>query len=266
MKKLEYGYIASGVQQPIIKNTLQHIQEAFQEPIDALGKMLSGQFSGVSILYGCVNSTPAGPAYTISAGAVFYNGEVYLVDAATFTPGGGQTAVGTITTTYIASDPVLFTDGSTHDVHAIRKIVLAAGASGSGTADYDNWRAYGAWKTLEITSGMLSPTGTTISSVTLGYIRYTRVGNILKVRMYLNIVTAAATLQALTVQLSSIMAAVNSGAFNAIALGLTDASDASHMAMTVSNNTTVLNLLPIGGPNFSSSTNCILRGSMDIEI
>jgi len=153
MRKLDTSSITGSVGFPMKAGTLNHLQLAYQEVISAIGKCLSGSGydpSKVYILNGCVNSG-SGNTFNISAGAIFYNGEVYLVDATTFTVSGPSvTAVGiipnppTVTTglsfySDTIADPVQFTDGVTRNVHQIRKCVVQAGLSGSGAADYLNW-------------------------------------------------------------------------------------------------------------------------------
>lgn len=139
MKKLVLTDIALNVGLPIKEGTLQHLQEAYTEIVDAVSRALVGEGYDPAefyILYGCENSDTA-PDYIISAGAIFHNGEIYLVSAATFTAAG--TAVGTITETNFTdaiADPVTFTDGVARNVHLIRKIVFADGVSGSGDVDF----------------------------------------------------------------------------------------------------------------------------------
>jgi hypothetical protein len=89
-------------------------------------------------LYGLVN-TGSGSSYDISAGSVFYNGEVYLVDAASFTITGGQFAVCKIVTSNFSgvnADPVQFNDGINRNIHEIRKVVISADLGGSGISNY----------------------------------------------------------------------------------------------------------------------------------
>lgn len=142
MRKLITSFIGPNVAQPIKQGTLDHLQLAYQEAINALGRMGIGQDydpTKVYVLYGCENTNTA-PNYDINAGAIFYGGEIYLLDAVSFV--AADTAVGTITTSYFASaiaDPVTFTDGVAHNVHEIKKMVVADAVSGSGTADYDDW-------------------------------------------------------------------------------------------------------------------------------
>ena len=140
MRKLDISNIGNTTGMPIKGGTLEHLQLAYQEVLNAVAQNLIGKSMDATkcyILYGCVNSG-AGQVYNISAGAVFFNGEVYLVDAASFTAPAGQVAVATIVTTqYVTNaDPVLFTNGNTYNVHNIRKIQIAAGLAGSGVCDY----------------------------------------------------------------------------------------------------------------------------------
>lgn len=139
MRKLDTQYITNTISQPIKGGTLVHLQVAYQEALDALARNIVGvsvDNTKLYVLFGCVN-TGTYPAYNISGGAIFYNGEVFLVDAVAFTATGSNVAVASIATTYNVTnaDPVTFTDGVAHNVHQIRKIVFAAGASGSGLSD-----------------------------------------------------------------------------------------------------------------------------------
>ena len=140
MRKLNVSAISSSVGMPVKSGTLNHIQLAYQEALTALANSVIGRLPDVYnfyVLYGCVNSG-SGLNYNISAGAIYYNGEVFLVDATTFTASSGQVAVGTILTTQYSTnaDPVTFTDGTLRSVHDIRKIVFASAVSGSGVSDF----------------------------------------------------------------------------------------------------------------------------------
>ncbi|KAA2242812.1 hypothetical protein F0L74_09800 [Chitinophaga agrisoli] len=141
MRKVDVSPITTSIGMPIKAGTLTHLQSAYQEAISALGAALAGSTydSGkVYILTGCRNSG-SGSSYVISAGAVFYGGEVYLVDPASFTISNPNVAVGVVTTTFFAdavADSVQFTDGVLRNVHQIRKIVLKAGLSGSGAGNF----------------------------------------------------------------------------------------------------------------------------------
>lgn len=141
MKKLDLSAVTSSVGMPQKSGVLDHIQSAYQETIAELAKSLIGSAgydpTKAYVLSGCVNSGTF-PVYTITAGAIFYAGEIYLVDAASFTVSGANVGVASIVTSYFSAsnaDPVVFTDGNSRNVHEIRKIAFAGGLSGSGIAD-----------------------------------------------------------------------------------------------------------------------------------
>lgn len=140
MKRLSTTPISDVAKMPIKKGTLEFLQDSHKECTDSLVKAIVGSSydpSKAYVLYGCIDSG-VGDNHIITAGAIFFNGEVYLVDATTFTATSPNVPVLTIATTqfYTDADPVIFTDTTSHNVHDIRKIVIASGASGSGIANY----------------------------------------------------------------------------------------------------------------------------------
>lgn len=136
MKKINSSYISSSALQPFKQGTWEHLQASYQEAFAAIIQMNRGGGtinSGFDIIYGC-NLSVAGGNYTVSAGAIHYNGEIYFVDAvgSTANPTGGDTRICKIATTYLTAsnaDPVTFTDGSTNNVHEIRKVVIENGTA-----------------------------------------------------------------------------------------------------------------------------------------
>lgn len=136
MRKLDTSAISQAAQFFPKSGTLDHLQLAYQEVVNALAKSIIGTFdpTAVYILFGCVNSGIA-PGLVISAGAVFYNGEIYLVDATNFFLGAGQVAIANFQLTYdlLNGDPVTFTDNVQRNVHQIRKFALVPGAAGTGS-------------------------------------------------------------------------------------------------------------------------------------
>lgn len=144
MRKIDTSAILGFVQEmPVKAGHWEHLQDGFKEIIQALLSQISSlpnNSSTVYVLFGCENtSTP--PNYNISAGAVYYQGEIFLVDAASFTASVGAVAI-LETTQYSAldgggnqkGDPVLFTDLTNRDVLDIRKIKFVDG--NSLTADF----------------------------------------------------------------------------------------------------------------------------------
>jgi len=139
-KVIDLSAVTDASRIAIKQGTLAFMQDAHKETTAATIIALIGAGynpATVYVLYGCVN-TGVGLNYIISAGAIFYNGEVYNVDATAFTVTGSNVPVFTIAVTQFTTnaDPMTFTDGTVRNIHNIRKIVISAGASGSGIADY----------------------------------------------------------------------------------------------------------------------------------
>lgn len=133
MKHILSSDISTTARQPYTKVTHEYYNAMITETVTAICKGITGTTTTPVILYGCVNS--ASPNANISVGAVYYLGEIYLCDA--FVDGTISDAiVGTITTVYDAADPVLFSDGASHNVHQTKKIVWSDAVSGSGDFDY----------------------------------------------------------------------------------------------------------------------------------
>lgn len=134
MKKVLYSDIATGIRQPYTKTTHEWYNSMIIEAANALAKGIVGNNdTDYIVLFGCENSDS--PNADISAGAIYHNGIIYLVPAyvnASIT----NTIVGVLSTTYSASDPVLFSDGNARYVHEIKTIEFTDAASGSGLFDY----------------------------------------------------------------------------------------------------------------------------------
>lgn len=159
MRKLNTSAITTAVAMPVKSGSLDHIQLAYTEAIREVAQSVIGPgYSGatVYILSGLVNGSTH-PTYNISAGSVFFNGEVYLVDAANFTLAGGQVAVCKIVTTQFTgpnADGVVFNDGVSRNVHDIRKVQVVADLGGSGIANFvDLQRINSNQPNVSITSG-----------------------------------------------------------------------------------------------------------------
>ena len=162
MKDIDYSLETPTSGQPLSGESFAHMRDGINETTAAIVKgLMSGAYSAndVVIIYGCVDSGTAGVTYNISAGAVLYNGEIYLVDATGVLTISGNVAVATIATTYNAIDPVTFTDLTTHSVHRIKKVSIALATSGTGIKDYS------AFKTIQrsIVSPVLAKNTTTQS-------------------------------------------------------------------------------------------------------
>jgi hypothetical protein len=143
MRKIKTSDIAGAAGMRVKKGTLDHLQTSYKEIAETMVRARIGDSYSTSagyLLYG-LKRTGTGLVFNVTAGALFLNGEIYLVDSFSFTAAVGETAVGTITTTYFTdptADPVQFSDGSNKNIHEIRKIVFASGTAGSGSIDFVN--------------------------------------------------------------------------------------------------------------------------------
>jgi hypothetical protein len=134
-KVLDVQYAASG--QPVKSGTLQFLQDSYNEQIAATIVGATGAtFDATKIyrLYGIGVTTVAGN-YVVTAGAVYYGGQIYLCNGGTYPIVGGAVfkaqSVG-ITQYTTNADPVTFYDASVHNIHNIRKMTLTLGTSGTG--------------------------------------------------------------------------------------------------------------------------------------
>jgi hypothetical protein len=106
----------------------------------------------------CLNgarSTVVGTTYTIEGGSHYFNLKFYNSEPITITLSPGQAIIGNIVKSNpfvgASSDPVIFSDSSSHNVLDFYQIVWSAGTSGSGDFDYndliyfnDVWHTIGA--------------------------------------------------------------------------------------------------------------------------
>lgn len=137
MKTLDLSAVTPSVGIIPQKDTVEHITSSYLEGVASLAKsliqpsLLTGK---LVILHGCVATGTNPGVRTLTAGAVFYNGEVYQVPSASFTTTGSQIGIWTLQDVNTGTESKL-TDGS--DVHVLvdYKFVFAAGLSGSGTFD-----------------------------------------------------------------------------------------------------------------------------------
>lgn len=140
MKLLDITSTSDTSQFPFKKGTLQFMQDAHRETLAATIKALIGIGYSPTVIYvmsGVLNSGTA-PSYTTNAGSIFFNGEIFDIDAVNFTASGSNVAVfGIVQSQFsIDADPVTFTDFVVRNVHNIRKMQLSQGASGTGLADF----------------------------------------------------------------------------------------------------------------------------------
>lgn len=146
MKKLDLSSCVAGNQFAGTAGTLNFLQGAYTE-LGAVGiiAQIGSTYSAAIpyVLYGCV-ATVSSPNTTITAGAIFYNGEVFIIPAQTFTTAGGSNVIlCTISKTNnftqpdgTLCDPSTFTITPAASVHNIWSITYSTGTTGTGTFDF----------------------------------------------------------------------------------------------------------------------------------
>lgn len=144
MKKLDWSAVTAANGLVFEEQTFEHMNNGHKDSYIAFVKanIPSAWHTGkLVILYGCVATGTNPNPRTLSAGAVYYNGEIYQVDAASFTTTGLQVGVWTLTDVDSGtSESTIKTSTSSFLSHVLvnSKFVFAAGLSGSGTFNEDS--------------------------------------------------------------------------------------------------------------------------------
>lgn len=147
MKKIDFTQATVSAEQPLRSDSMDFLENGNIEVFNTLVlERLGNNYSANTavILYGCVNSGSY-PVYNITAGAIYFNGVVYLVPA--FTGGSGSNvAICDLVTTQpgFATGGTQFTDGSIKFVHNDTKAIITAGTgsrpvTGTVLPDYSTW-------------------------------------------------------------------------------------------------------------------------------
>lgn len=136
MRNLNLSAVTPSVGFPPKSGTWDFLQMAYKECIDAMIQAQIGNGYSTSkgyVLYGC--ELTSGLGWSVSAGAIYFNGELYISPAQGGTAGVGTFLVNLAQTQYTGTDadPVLFTDSVARDVHDIIQISYGYGTSGTGT-------------------------------------------------------------------------------------------------------------------------------------
>lgn len=111
--------------QPHINRSFEWIQEAYTESIEAILEAIIPDTDGIYVkLYG-LELTSNGVNTSVSAGAIYYNGEVYQVPAFSLNT---TTIYNDVffkeSASFDAVDPITFTDGTTASVHQNKIMVV----------------------------------------------------------------------------------------------------------------------------------------------
>lgn len=131
--------------------TLDFLQDQTMEAINGLLSAIlpNPAADTVYILSGCHN-TGSGSNYVLSAGVLYYNGEIFNFAGNSFTCGVTELPFASIvidesyTNANGVSGSTDFTDAIPRNVHVTRKIQIANSATGSGLPQFNNFKAVGA--------------------------------------------------------------------------------------------------------------------------
>lgn len=208
MKKIDTSNITDTQQLNLLGRTLDFIQENVQEQATALAysAMNSAVDSAPIALYGCIGTYStvgfANDTYTITKGAILYNGEIYQVPAMVATRANiGETIVFRVdTNTYQAGEPTPYTDGTPRNTNQNRTIKIYNGLTGTGIVDAINLRYLN--RVSNVTSTVVSseiPTGCTIQS---NQIMAVKKGNLIYVNGFLSCTSTNAAISAIYVTLN----------------------------------------------------------------
>lgn len=144
MKKLDWTAVTASNGLVFEEQTFEHINDGHKDSYIAFVKasIPTSQHTGkLVILYGCVATGTNPGARTLTAGAVYYSGEIYQVASASFTTTGSQIGIWTLVDVDSATDEsTIKTASSSFSEHVLvnSKFVFAAGLSGSGTFDQNS--------------------------------------------------------------------------------------------------------------------------------
>lgn len=189
------------IEQPWKSTSLQFLEDSQLETYKNVVISLIGSSYSTSIVYilfGCVRSGTAdggSGAVAVTAGAVFFNGEVYTVDAFAGTLVANNLGSAVIVTNG-TPDPTVFSDNvSTFNVHNVRKWIPVVGGGSNLVNNWVNCGLNGSWNTFNLTAGgVITLLGGSGGTWTDGgsWMIYKKIGDTLHFEMYLTGTLSAA--------------------------------------------------------------------------
>ncbi len=164
MKQLYTGNITDNAAMPIKKGTLDFLQLSYQELFAELLLEMNPNINpaNVNVLRGGY-ILGGGTSWSITPGAVLFNGEIFLIPGNPVTSSNPTLSIGLTQYSGADADPVQFTDGNNYNVHNIRQAVLTDNDTSSnlicpvGSLIYTN-----EWEAIMSQSGTNAPTETTL--------------------------------------------------------------------------------------------------------
>lgn len=167
MKEIDTTPIAPGVGYPFPKKGLDFLQSAYKEAISNLAQSLIDDIPSTTIgyvLFGCIKTLISGSDYSLSAGAIYFNGEIYPVPAISSLTITTAPILNIVDNPDPVADPTVFTDTSLKNVHRVRTMSLVNGSLGSGDLNFDDLVFLNKWVGYTPTFQAYDDTGTVIPS------------------------------------------------------------------------------------------------------
>jgi hypothetical protein len=141
MKRIKTTDITTVAGLPISGATLDFLQDFSEEMLNLICQSIIGpsyDSADVYMIQGGVDGV-AGPNNTFSNGLILWGGGLYRLIAATLPQLGFLTAQCNFVDTYLSgTDPTLFSNGTSYNVHRDRCVQIVSGTSGSGDFNYDD--------------------------------------------------------------------------------------------------------------------------------
>jgi hypothetical protein len=227
MKKVNVDLITGGVAYPPAKKGLKFQQQAYTEMGEDIIKHLIENVFGVTydsskgyILHGCILTDLGGSNFSLSAGAIFFNGEIYRVDAIAGIAIPDDAILNIVKTQDPDADPTTMSDNSTVlQIHDIFKLVLSNATLDSGDLNYDDLITINtnlstlsskvtvlesAWAVAAIIDADMSADSGTWNSGS-GQISYKKTNNMCFIDVYIiNTDTSASSISTFTLNISRI--------------------------------------------------------------
>ena len=275
MKHLLADNITTSAQQPFVQDSIQLLDTNFTELAKTFSLGLGNTGSYPLIIYGCA-WTYSGGVLSITAGALYYNGEVYQCDAYSVTSSMPSNIYGNITTIYGANDPVLFTDGNTHNVHQTKKIVWGGSSSSIDLLQLDWFRLNTGWNTYTVQNSDITLDSGSVSVGSGGsYIRWKHdiATKTLTLDIHLNqLETSATSTGGLKVDYTNIVSTGANGSDNSFVsmgayLNSADSTKNKVAFMVTTNALTTIQFIPLDFTTFdlTGTNNVSFRGQIVLK-
>jgi hypothetical protein len=121
---------------PFKIDDITHLQAGLKEAVAQLAIQIKSGVDTPYILWGCTLSNPAIGQFNTTAGAIYYSGEIYMVDAGNITGVVSDSYADVdwlIQETFVAPSPVTYQDASVNNVHSVKKLILTDSTLVPGT-------------------------------------------------------------------------------------------------------------------------------------